>query len=116
MPELDCNNNNLSPELYFKGALGQDTNGNCAIRLIEVGDGNAPVKSCDLANISAFDFFKKIIEIDANGNLAIRVIQGTDSGNQCLNCNNSYTTIEDLILNSLIGLADDGRPALRLIS
>ena len=116
MPELDCNNNNLTPELYLRGAIGVDGNGNCAIRLIEVVDGNAPVEECDLKSLTAFEFFKKILDVDASGNIAIRVIQGTDSGNQCLDCNNNFTTLEDLFLHSLIGLASDGKPALRLIS
>lgn len=116
MAKIDCTDNNLSPELYLRSTLGEDSNGNCAVRLIEVVDGNAPVETCDLNHLTAFEFLKKILDVDGNGKLAIRVIQGTDSGNQCIDCDNNHKTLEDLLLHSLIGLADDGRPALRLIS
>ena len=116
MAKIDCNNNNLSPELYFRNSIGVDGNGNCAIRLKKVLDGNAPVESCNLKNLSALELLKMILDIDVNGHIAIRVIEGVDSGAQCLDCQNNYTSLEDLILHSLIGLADDGQPALRLIS
>jgi len=116
MAELDCGNNNLSPELYLRGTLGLDGNGNCAFRIVPVLDANLPLQSCSLNNLSALELLKMLIEVDGNGNLGIRVIEGVDSGNQCIDCGNTYNSFEELIANAVIGLATDGRPALRLIS
>lgn len=113
MPQ-DCTNNHLTPEEMLMSMLTTDTNGNCALRLIPVADGDADYKDCDLANISALDLFRLIVDVDGNGNLGLRVIEGTDAGTDCVGCNNNNISFKDQVLNHVIGLGSDGNPALRL--
>ena len=114
MAGLDCTNNNLTVEDYLKGILGKDANDNCALRLLVVGDGNAPYQTCDISTLSAKELLMQILDVNAQNKLALRVIQGVDSGDDCIDCNNNHETLEELIANSVIGLADDGKPALRI--
>lgn len=111
---LGCDKNNLSVDQILMNLLAKDSNGNCSLRLIEVVDGDAPYKDCDLANISAQDLFKLIVGVDGSGKLGLRVILGTASADDCVDCANSNLSFEDLLTNHVIGLGDDGLPALRL--
>lgn len=116
MAELDCDNNNLSPEQYLRGTFGTDANGNCGLRIIEVDDANEALEDCDLSNISALALLKQLIDVDANGNLAIRVFQNSATDEQCIDCGNTFMDLEQIVSKSLVGKATDGRAALRLLS
>jgi len=111
---INCDNNNMSVEQILMSILTLDANGNCSVRLIPVVDGNAPYKNCGNNKMDDLALFKSIIGVDGNNNMGIRVIQGSDAGTNCVDCDNKNIPFMDQIRNHIIGLADDGFPALRL--
>ncbi len=111
---LDCNNNNLSIEQIIGSILALDTGGACALRIIPVADGGGDWADCDNTNQDTDQLIKRLVGVDGNGNIGIRVIEVTDSGDNCLDCSNQNQPLKDIVARSVIGLAADGHPALRL--
>lgn len=112
---LTCDNNNLSLEQIIGAILTTGAlNGNCALRFIPVADGNADWADCGNNNQDLDQLIKRLVGVDVNGNLGIRVIEVTDSTNGCIDCNKTNQPLEDIVARSVIGLAADGHPALRI--
>lgn len=112
---LDCDNNNLSLEQILASIIAENTEGNCAIRLIPVAAAaDVDWKTCEARNQSLDQLIKRIVGVDGNGNIGIRVILGTDATTNCKDCSKNQLPLEDIFINHVIGLADDGHPALRL--
>ena len=111
---LDCTNNNLTLEQIIGAILAKATTGDCALRFIPVADGNADWADCDNNNQDLEQLIKRLVGLDVNNQLGIRVIEVTDSGDNCLDCSNMNLPLEDIVTRSVIGLAADGHPALRI--
>lgn len=113
---LDCTNNNLSLEQILGAILASDALGQCALRFIPVADGQAEWKDCDAANQDVDQLIKRLIRMDGNGNLGIGVIEVTEppAGSNCIDCDQTNRSAKEIVVNSVIGLAADGHPALRI--
>lgn len=113
---LDCTNNNLSLEQILRSVLANSDTGACALRIIPVADGGGDWADCANTNQDIDQLIKRIVGLDANGNLGIRVIEVTEppAGENCVDCDNNKLPLEDIVSRSVIGLAADGHPALRL--
>ena len=114
MAEIDCTNNDLSKDDYIRSILGNDGNGNCAIRLLEVVDGDAPYEDCNLNDLSAIELLQMLIDVNGNGKLALRVISGVDNDTNCVSCNDTDLDLKHLFFHNVVGLSSDGKPALRI--
>ena len=112
---LDCNTNNLSIDQIFGAILAKATgDGACALRFIPVGDGGGDWADCANTNQDIDQLINRLTGMDVNGRLGIRVIEVTDSGDNCLDCSNQNLPLQDIFTRSVIGLGDDGHPALRI--
>jgi len=114
---LDCNNNNLSLDQILGAIIArEDLTGNCGLRFIPVADGGGDWADCANTNQSIDQLIKRLVGVDGNGNLGIRVIEVTETpgGENCLDCSNQNIPYEDIVARSVIGLAADGHPALRI--
>lgn len=103
-------------EQLLGAILANSTTGDCAIRIIPVADGGADWADCDNTNQDNEQLIKRLIGVDGNGNLGIRVIEVTEppAGENCADCDNQNLAVEEIVARSVIGLAADGHPALRL--
>jgi hypothetical protein len=116
---LTCDNNNLTPEQIFAAILTQqEVSGFCALRIIKVADGGADWADCDNTNQDVDTLIKRLVGVDGNGNLGLRVIEVTEpaAGANCIECSNAnaHLPLKEIAARSIIGLAADGHPALRL--
>ena len=74
---IDCNNNDLTPEQLLAALATKTTEGDWALRTMEVTACADDAIDCDTTGLTSFEIIKRMVGINECGKPAIRLAIGT---------------------------------------